>query len=168
MDITLTITIHADRLADLGNFLLEREPAPAAPVTPTPYPTEEAVIETLGDEKPTKPVKPKRKRRTNAEIAADKAAAEAEAAPPAVELPTVEAPVPAIELPTVEMPTIDMPEVDMPVALTEDDIRKAVRACVETHGLDRVGEVFAKVGASCMSDLKPTDYARVIALMGAI
>jgi hypothetical protein len=53
MEITLTLTIHADRLAALADFLLERETLTVTPEPPPP----DVLPDVLPDEKPKKPAR---------------------------------------------------------------------------------------------------------------
>jgi len=100
------------------------------------------VIEVPGTPPPEgKEAKPKRVRRTKAQIAADdKAKTDAEAAALVGDEEETAAPAPAI---------------------TEDDLKAAVRARIESHGLDSVKQIFATVGADKLSAIKLDDYAAV-------
>lgn len=174
MEITLTLTIHADRLAALGDFLLEREAAslaarPAiveelaagAPLGELARANPMAGVAELGEEKPTKP----KRGRGRPKGAKNKPKEE----------PEVETPEPVVETPAApvaeDIPGLAefLPDADTVPAVehSEDDVRAAVRVAVESGGLDLVAAVFTSVGADCLSAIKPADFGKVIKALKA-
>lgn len=134
MNITLTFQAENEqevaRLARALSFWTEMLPEtkvlPTKPVEKAEAPAEE---------------KPKKTRRTKAQIAADKKAkAEAEAA----------------EL---------VGEPDAQVTL--DELKAAVRECVDAKGVDAVKAIFEEHGAEKLSGISEADYADVLAALKA-
>lgn len=89
----------------------------------------------------TEPEKPKRVRRTKKEIAAAKAA-EAEAAKAAE--------------------VVDEDPFGVGPEVTLDDLKNAVRQCIEANGVDAVKAIFEQHSAAKISEIKETDYATVL------
>lgn len=137
-EVSVTLTVPADRLADLARFCLELDVAPA--------PAPAAAPEAEPAAPPEKPKKPRRPRRTKAQIAADKAAEEAAKAD--------EAQAEAVQAEAAEAPADET---------SEDDLRAAVKAAVVDGKLEVVNEAFKLVGVDCVSDVKAEDRGRVVA-----
>lgn len=56
---------------------------------------------------------------------------------------------------------------DVENGVSEDDLKAAVRAKIESDGVDTVKEIFAKFKANKLSDLKPSQYPKVLEALEA-
>jgi outer membrane biosynthesis protein TonB len=53
------------------------------------------------------------------------------------------------------------PEPDADAA-SIDDVKDAVRVCVEEHGIDKARETFSQFGAEKLSDVAEADYSKLV------
>lgn len=140
----VTVTLQASnenetaQIARVLSFL--HEMLPETKVATSGTATAPAAI-TPPEEKP----KATRTRRTKAQIAADKKAEE-DAKKKAAEAELLD---------------------DGEEAVTLDDLKAAVRECVDARGVDAVKAIFEEAGAEKLSGLKEADYADVLAKLKA-
>lgn len=153
-NVTVTLTVPSDRLADLQRFCAG-ELQQAAPAE---QPTITSVDTTAADQQEEKPKKPRKPR-------AKKPKKEAEAAE--------QEPKPEPE-PSARMATTSVDEIDAHEEIaaeaehpSEDALRAAVKEAVVNGELAKVQAAFAKVKAEAVSDVKPEDRATVIAAIEA-
>lgn len=157
-EVTVTITVPTDRLADLQAFCQEIPLAIRAigeAGVPAPRASTTSIDELDGGEGlPMTPEKPKRKRRTKAEIAADKAKAEAEANkepdPPQGDVEAVAAAAAAEAADDeVEPPSVD-------------DVRAAITKAAEAGKAEDVRALIKELGVPDVSSIPADKRAYVI------
>ncbi|ENX58326.1 MULTISPECIES: hypothetical protein [Acinetobacter] len=56
-------------------------------------------------------------------------------------------------------------ETEATTAVTKDDVKKALIGLSKVHGRDAIASVLAQVGATNMSEINETDYAKTIQLV---
>ena len=147
-EVTVTISVPSDRLAELADFLLERTPTAARLLPPpgvSPVDGSDAGGERDVEAKPEKPKKPKRTSSKKVE-------------------PKVEPD--GVALVNDDTLSDGSDERDEP-AVSEDDLRAAIKTAVVNGGIAQVTAALAAVGAASVSEIKAGDRATVLAALKA-